>query len=189
MLEISNHTLQTYKEAERATKSKTRWRMCMGLLDLFNQWIVERGSATVQEKHIALFRDQLTLADKRITELESEITSLKSKLKNSQTTINQLTKESAELKKINHVSEKTSHDDSLPKEQEKILLFLAANSDQMFSSNTIMLECGLSEHKALYHIKKLEEDVLIASEFTDGEYYYSLDDDGRAYLVEHDLIE
>jgi len=160
----------------------------MGLLDLFNQWIVERGSATVQEKHIALFRDQLTLADKRIIELESEITSFKSKLKNSQTTINQLTKENAELKKKNQVSEKPSHNSSLIKEQDQILLFLANNNDMLFSADNIASECGFSEHKALYHIKMLEENDMISSTYEDGVPYWSLDDDGRAYLIEKNLL-
>lgn len=44
----------------------------MGLLALFNQWIVEHGSAIVQEKHLALFRDQLIAADKKARVLELE---------------------------------------------------------------------------------------------------------------------
>lgn len=39
---------------------------------LFNEWIVERGSAKVQEKHIALFKDQLALADKKLLVSETE---------------------------------------------------------------------------------------------------------------------
>ncbi len=71
----------------------------MGLTDLFNQWIVERGSAVVQEKHIALFRDQLSLADKRIVKLELENTNLKQKLTDSESEISQLKKGNEQLKK------------------------------------------------------------------------------------------
>lgn len=48
----------------------------MGLFELFNKWIVERGSAEVQTKHIALFKDQLALADKKATLLETKILEL-----------------------------------------------------------------------------------------------------------------
>jgi hypothetical protein len=48
----------------------------MGLFELFNKWIVERGSAEVQTKHIALFKDELALAEKKATLLEKEILEL-----------------------------------------------------------------------------------------------------------------
>jgi len=70
----------------------------MGFLDLFNKLIVEHGSAEVQGKHIALVRDQLALADKRILDLESENTVLTSKLKNAETTIQKLTEENDMLR-------------------------------------------------------------------------------------------
>lgn len=69
----------------------------MGFLDLFNRLIIEHGSAEVQSKHIALVREQLALADKRIAELESENSLLKSKLENTETTIQELTKENEKL--------------------------------------------------------------------------------------------
>ena len=47
----------------------------MGLLDLFNKWITEHGSAAAHEKHIALFRDQLLAADKKIASLNEELVS------------------------------------------------------------------------------------------------------------------
>lgn len=52
----------------------------MGLTDLFNQWIVERGSAVVQEKHIALFRDQLVVADQKVLVLQTKNEELQSKI-------------------------------------------------------------------------------------------------------------
>lgn len=56
----------------------------MGLTQLFNEWIVERGSAKVQEKHIALFKDQLMLADKKISQLKSENEILKTEFEESE---------------------------------------------------------------------------------------------------------
>lgn len=70
----------------------------MGFLDLFNKLIVEHGSAEVQSKHIALVRDQLALADKRVLDLKSENALLTSKHENAETTIQELTKENEILR-------------------------------------------------------------------------------------------
>ena len=48
----------------------------MGLLDLFDKWIVERGSALVQEKHIAFIREKLVAADKEIISLKEKVAML-----------------------------------------------------------------------------------------------------------------
>jgi hypothetical protein len=70
----------------------------MGFLDLFNKWIVEHGSAVVQEKQIAFFRDQMAAADKKILILETENTGLVSENSDLKTTVNQLTKENEVLR-------------------------------------------------------------------------------------------
>ena len=70
----------------------------MGLIDLFNQWITEHGSAVVQEKHLSLFRDQLIAVDKKAALLESENTILKTENAKLKTTVNQLTKDNEELR-------------------------------------------------------------------------------------------
>ncbi len=54
----------------------------MGLSDLFNKLIIEHGSAVVQGKHIAMFRDELTILDKKLLESESRIKQLESENKN-----------------------------------------------------------------------------------------------------------
>lgn len=85
----------------------------MGFLDLFNKLIVEHGSAEVQSKHIALVREQLTLADKRIIELETENTLFKSKLENAETTIQEQTTVIEELRtkiqEYEKIQKKPSH--------------------------------------------------------------------------------
>lgn len=50
------------------------------LRDSFEKLIVEHGSAIVQEKHIALFKDQLSIAEKENAKLIMEIGTLQSKL-------------------------------------------------------------------------------------------------------------
>lgn len=50
------------------------------LLEMFDKIIVERGSAAVRSDHIALLRDQLQAAEKRIEQLEKENSGLKKAL-------------------------------------------------------------------------------------------------------------
>jgi hypothetical protein len=50
------------------------------LLEKFDKFIVEHGSAAVRGDHIALLRDQLQAAEKQIEKLEAENASLKEKL-------------------------------------------------------------------------------------------------------------
>src|SRR2546425_5062423 len=50
------------------------------LLDKFDKFIVEHGSAVVRGDHIALLREQLQIAEKQIAKLEKENTDLKTKL-------------------------------------------------------------------------------------------------------------
>jgi len=163
----------------------------MGLLDLFNQWIVERGSAAVQEKHIALFRDQLAQADKRIVELESEITSLKGKLNNSQTTINQLTKENTELKKKNQISEKPSQSvPSLDDSKIKIISLLSKISDEKeIVTGYIASQCNLSLQATKFYLEELENDEMVSSSrYVDGTSTWSIDQEGRRYLHSRGLL-
>jgi hypothetical protein len=70
----------------------------MGLTDLFNKWIVEHGSAIVQEKQIAFFRDQLVAADKKAVLLESENAGLKTKIENLESDLETSIKENEELR-------------------------------------------------------------------------------------------
>ncbi len=151
--------------------------------------VIEHGSAVVQEKHIALFRDQLALADKSITKLESEITTLKDQLKDSQTTIAQLTKENAELKQKIQSNQKTSQLSILPDPQIKILQTLATlKGTQMYPLESIMSACGLSEQQAQYHLEELEDNCMIVSADIGSIRVWELDHDGRGYLIEHNLL-
>lgn len=69
----------------------------MGLVDYFNKWIVEHGSAVVQEKQIVFLRDQLSAADKKNAELESENGILKVKLKKCEFDLNKSSQENEKL--------------------------------------------------------------------------------------------
>ena len=160
----------------------------MGLIDLFDKWIVERGSAVVQEKQISLFRDQLSIADKRISDLESENVVLKRKLDNSESKSKQLTQENSELKKKIQTYEKPIHDVSLPEEQVKILLCLAANGEDV-AFDFILATCNLSKQVGFYHLHELEDNDMVSADYiTETIADWSIAHEGRRYLIDHKLI-
>ncbi len=74
----------------------------MSLLELFDKWVIERGSAKVQEKHIALFRDQLSQAEAKNYVIESENKSLKSQLVEAEIENENLKKKMNEIEKAVH---------------------------------------------------------------------------------------
>jgi hypothetical protein len=53
--------------------------MASKLVELINGWIVERGSAVVQEKHIAFLRDQIVALENQVAALQEENAQLKHK--------------------------------------------------------------------------------------------------------------
>jgi len=163
----------------------------MGLLDLFTKLVVEHGSSEVQSKHIALFKDQLALADKKITELETENTALKSQLTNAETTIQKLTKEHEELRakeqKYEKTTNKPSHDGSLEEIKVKILLYLS-KFDEVCANNIAPI-LNSNEHTVEFHLEELDRAQMVsASYWADAPTSYSLAHNGRKYLVRNDLI-
>lgn len=163
----------------------------MGLTDLFSKLIVEHGSAEVQAKHIALFKDKLALADKKISELETENTSLKSQLENVETTIQTLTKENEELRsKIQEYENPTnqpSHGNLLEEIKVKILLFMSKYEEVYAGSVASALGIGIQT--ATFHLEELLDANMISMSICMGdESTWYLVQEGRKYLVRNGLI-
>ena len=160
----------------------------VALTDKFEKLITEHGSATIQSKHIALLKDQFAFLEKENAKINAKLDKFISKNQILRTENKTLKSETAQLKKKIQSYEKPAHNASHIKERETILLFLANNSDMVFPADDIASECGLSEHKTLYHIEKLEKDDMITASYSDDIPFWSLDDDGRAYLIEKNLL-
>jgi hypothetical protein len=157
----------------------------MGLTDLFNQWIVERGSAVVQEKHIALFRDQLIAADKQISILTTENNNLKS-------LIEQLTKNNKILRqeiqrRDDIIQKEKSHDNLLDETKIKILILLS--KQEYLTAEHISSFLNINPQIAKFHISELDSLKMIDCLMTIGEsnQWYLLQE-GRKYLIENKLI-
>ncbi len=159
----------------------------MGLLDLFNQWIVERGSSIVQEKHLSLFRDQLALADKKSSELESENTVLQSKIKQLESELEKLNRENEILKKIIKTSENNKHNEPLEEIKQNILLFLS-NYEQVYPGQ-VAATLGISTTVAEFHLEELHDANMVdMSCCFGGETSWYLSHEGRKFLVRNNLI-
>lgn len=152
----------------------------MGLIDLFNQWVVERGSAVVQEKHIALFRDQLIAADKKALVLESENSILKTENEQLKSGLDQL------RNKI-QTHDQPTHDVLLEDVQVKILSFLWKQPNKTPEKICISLKIDLEAIK--YHLAELEKMEMVQTDtFGDWPTTYRvwlLAQEGRRYVIEH----
>src|SRR2546426_1412565 len=78
------------------------------LLDKFDKFIVEHGSAIVRGDHIALLREQLQIAEKQIARLEKENGDLKTENAALKDDVN---KARAEVAKLTPQTKALSHED------------------------------------------------------------------------------
>ena len=152
----------------------------MTLLELFDKWIVERGSAKVQEKHIALFRDQVAAAEAKISVLDNENCNLTTKLEAS-------VKEIEILKKTLKEYETKSHDLTIEETETKILVFLSSIESGPVKEISSSLNCG--ETVALFHLEELKGKGMVKSNRVPmlGDYW-SLEQPGRKFLIQKGLI-
>ncbi len=160
----------------------------MGLLELFNQWIIERGSAVVQEKHIALFRDQLVEADKINLALESENSILKNKV---ETLAPELHEARQEIKRLNDVIEthREKQDISKLDDVTEDILKIFFNAGRELSVRDFG---NFPSNVVRYHFDLLLKDGLITQTKTDFEplseettVMYDLTPSGRKYIFEN----
>jgi hypothetical protein len=162
----------------------------MGLIELFNQWIVERGSAVVQEKHIALFRDQLAAVDKKTTLLESEVSMLKGKLKKSESDLQTLQEENEILRSKRQEYDQSSLEPtrSTLLDDNKIKIFQCLwNNPRGLTEDQIsnMLLFGIQIVK--YHLEALETQKMIDAPWRLPRPWKLLQG-GREYLIKNKLI-
>ena len=168
----------------------------MGLIDLFNQWVTEHGSAAAQEKHIALFRDQLVAADKKIASLNEELTScrmtnetlkseniiLKEEKSNLNISIENLTRNIAALKD-------TSQSILLDDAKIKILTTLSSQKKSV-DADVISHATGLSHQVAIFHLTELSKLHMVSRLLGIGvPTVWSLAHEGRRYLIDNALIK
>jgi DNA-binding transcriptional ArsR family regulator len=159
----------------------------MGLTDLFSKLIVEHGSAEVQAKHIALFKDQLAMADKKTTLLESENSVLKAENEKLKSELEKSGKENGILRSKIQEYEQPSHDNPLEGTKIKILVYLS--DAEASTADEIATNLNLKLQVVRYHLEELSRNILIAEEYNPiGSNWWSLAQDGRKYLISNGLL-
>lgn len=174
----------------------------MGLTDFFNQWIVERGSAVVQEKHIALFKDQLVIADKKISSLESENTVLKAENADLKSKSNQLVNEITILKKKIYAYENPIQHETIPPAPQINIMKLLYLHDTLATERIAELfdlklqeakyhlddlkAVGLIKTKTVYH--DVEKKLPFGTQYSQhGVLSWTLEQKGRKFLIDNKL--
>ena len=163
----------------------------MGLLDLFSKLVVEHGSAEVQSKHIALFKDRLALADKNTTLLESENAILKTENEKLKSDIQESQKENKLLRSKIHEYEQTSHDYPITDESIKILSYLAKNEEP--STLAIARTLNIEIETARFFLHELRSLNMVIDNFRIDEYgsgfhAWSLEQEGRRFLMKNKML-
>jgi hypothetical protein len=151
--------------------------------------ITEHGSAVVQEKHIALLKEQFSILERENTKLNTRLEKSESENKGLKTENKNLKNEIIQLKKKIETHEKSTHNILLDDAQILILQCLSnLPRDTALPLEPMMLACNLSEQSTLYHLKELEDEFMIESEYINDVPHWFLDHDGRGYLIKHKLI-
>lgn len=156
------------------------------LSDLFNKLITEHGSAVIQEKHIALLREQLTILDKKLTMLDSENKVLKSENETLKAENQTLNIENEKLKqKIQEYEQ--PHTILLDPTELEILKLLFARD--RLTTEQVAQTLKIQTQKAKFHLEELLKYRLvhIASSIGKGVSWY-LSQEGRRYVIENKLV-
>lgn len=165
----------------------------MGLLGLFSKLVVEHGSAEVQSKHIALFKDQLALADKKTVQLESEVASLKSKLEKAKSNFQESQEENeilrSKIKEYEQPTEQPTHDNLLDGTKLDILKLLFKQEKLQIEqiAQTLNLEFPVTK----LHLGDLRKMKFVQDSYPRTKYInqviteWSLSQEGLRYVTEY----
>ena len=124
----------------------------MMLLEPLEKLITEHGSAVIQEKHIALLREQLAILDKKLTMLESENKVLKAENEALKPQNQTLTVEIDKLRqKIQEYEQ--PHDTLLDPIQVKILEHLFVHD--RLTTEQIAKALNIQPQEAKFHLEEL----------------------------------
>lgn len=155
--------------------------------DLLNKLVIEHGSAVIQEKHIALLKEQATILEKKTVSLESEIMTLKEENTELKTLNQNLRNENIDLKQKVQGYEKPDHASPLEDIQTKILLCISEDSR---TAQEVSTSLNTGKEVIKFHLAELEARNMVKSEHVPmgvGDIW-SLEQDGRKYLISNNLI-
>lgn len=155
------------------------------LSDQLQKLINERGSAAILRDHLALFKDKIILLEQKASLLEKEQAVLK-------TENEKLKSEAANLRIANNELaakikdyENPAHKALLDEPKVKILSFLGTKTSNL-TIDEIVPSVNLSYQATLYHLDELTRLRMLHN--THMPRAWSLAQEGRRYLIEHNLL-
>jgi len=161
----------------------------MGLLDGFEKLINEHGSAVILKERISLANDKyaaleakLSIIEKENLALKTEITELKTENKRLKIDTEQLT-----IQIQDHDKTLSGHSSSLDKEKVKILA--ALSKQEWIYTEQISRLTGIGTQVVQFHLDELQENNMVAASYSmGGDTEWTLDHEGRRYLIQNKLI-
>lgn len=148
--------------------------------------INEHGSAAILRDRIALIKDQLAILKEKFTTLETE-------KRDTETENQKLKTENTKLKEKIQSYEKSSRDTPLAEIEVKILQSLANQEHIDITPERIAQSLDTNLQTITFHLENLRtrgliEDRPIAPFDYSPQRFWSLVQEGRRYLIEHNLI-
>jgi len=149
------------------------------LSGLFEKLIIEHGSAVVQEKHIALLKEQFSLLEKENSGLKAENNVLKNEIVN--------------LKKKIHLYEKSSQVITIDETELQILTYIANQEHDEISPEDIAESLGINLQIVTFHLGNLKTKQMVTSRHIapfdmSPKRFWSLSHGGRSYLIKNKHI-
>ncbi len=156
----------------------------MGLLDGIEKLINEHGSAVILKERIALANDKYFALERKLSEVELRIKELESEKQGFELDNFMLKEKVASLEE--QLAER--HGQRLEEIKEKILLYLANSHEATI--HQLAHQLGIGSEVAAFHIEEMKsKQIIYGSHSTMTDATYSLDQEGRGYLIKHGLIK
>jgi hypothetical protein len=157
------------------------------LSEQLQKLINEHGSAAILRDHLALFKDQVVLLEKDNTKLAAENDILKRKIEESESKINQITKDNEELRGKIQKNEHNSHGNLLDETKANILVFLAKHDKP--NASQIAGSLNINEQIVKFHLTELKNISMVHDLINmSAPTRWVLTHGGRKYLIENKLI-
>lgn len=146
----------------------------MGLLDGFEKLINEHGSAAILKERIELANDKYAALERKAAELAEENRRLRA--------------ENDDLRARAPAAPVAPHGPEIDETAEKILVLLSKQTD--LPQRRIAQQLGLTEELAAFYLEELENgNIIYGSHSTISATEYSLNQEGRRYLIKKGLLK
>ena len=157
--------------------------------------LAEHGSAAILRDHLALFKDQLIISEKKFANLKIENTELKSNVRALESQFQNANKEIERQKQIIEALQGSQSTKKYNEITEKVIkLFFDAGRE--LPVNYVATSLSIDINTALYHFDILHKDNLITQTMAGSESswtgtsdpdMFDLTSDGRKYVIENKI--